>query len=277
MAQQITEQDLAEVRKIVIFGVEFNMYGTVADPLFLALDIADMIEYSVDNVGQMLSLVDDDEKLTDTIFHGGQSREVWFLTENGLYELLMQSRKPLAKQCKIEIKAALRMLRKGELKKAGSAIIADNLVIIENTRFIWDTNFAGDPKKDKYGSDERKGNLVIPTIDQAMDLRTRGFNIKETKPREGDDPAEFVPTFYVVIKLNYDSQWPPKVYLVNEAKRGVLLEEDTVYSVDNLWVDSVNAVLNVYHGPNGLSLYIKSMEVFQKVDDDPIASRYRDQ
>jgi hypothetical protein len=41
-----------------------------------------------------------------------------------------------------------------------------------------------------------------------------------------------------------------------------------------MWVDSVNAVLNPYEGPNGKSLYVKSMEVFQRIDDDPIASKY---
>lgn len=42
-----------------------------------------------------------------------------------------------------------------------------NLVIVENGKFIFDTNFAGDPKKDRFGSDERKANLVIPDIDLA--------------------------------------------------------------------------------------------------------------
>ena len=37
----------------------------------------------------------------------------------------------------------------------------NNNVYIEDTRFIFDTNFAGDPNRDKYGSDARKANLVI--------------------------------------------------------------------------------------------------------------------
>ena len=35
-----------------------------------------------------------------------------------------------------------------------------NLVIVENGKFIFDTNFAGDPKKDRFGSDERKENSI---------------------------------------------------------------------------------------------------------------------
>ena len=51
----------------------------------------------------MLSTVDDDEKLVSTIFISGQNRKMWFLTENGLYEVLMQSRKPIAKDFKKKV------------------------------------------------------------------------------------------------------------------------------------------------------------------------------
>ena len=44
----------------------------------------------------MMNNVDADEKLTYTIRNAGQGREMWFLTEDGLYEVLMQSRKPVA-------------------------------------------------------------------------------------------------------------------------------------------------------------------------------------
>lgn len=115
MAQEITTQDLEEVKTVAIMHTDFNVYGTTANPLFLASDVAEMIEYSSDKVGQMLELVDDDEKLTDTIYRAGQKREMWFLTENGLYELLMQSRKPLAKRFKAEIKKVLQQIRRGEL------------------------------------------------------------------------------------------------------------------------------------------------------------------
>ena len=273
MAQQITENDLAEVRTITVFNSDFEVYGTVESPRFLALQVAEKIEYSPDKIGQMLENVDDDEKLTDTIYRGGQQREMWFLTENGLYELLMQSRKPIAKEFKRNVKIALRHLRMGELVTQTVAI-ADNTVIIEGTKFIFDTNFSGDPKRDHFGSDERKANLIIPNEDQALDLRARGFNVKETKPR-ADDEGDFIPTYFVVVKLNYGSQWPPKIFLVNDAQRGVLLDQESVCCVDDMWIDRVNAVLNTYNGPNGKSLYVKSMEIFQKVDDDPIASKYR--
>ena len=54
--------------------------------------------------------MDEDEKLIRTLFVSGQNRELWFLTEYGLYEVLMQSRKPIAKQFKKQIKGILKSL-----------------------------------------------------------------------------------------------------------------------------------------------------------------------
>ena len=81
-----------------VLGKEFKMYGTIENPLFLARDVANWIEHK--NITHMMNTVDEDEKLTYTICNSGQGREMWFLTENGLYEVLMQSRKPIAKQFK---------------------------------------------------------------------------------------------------------------------------------------------------------------------------------
>ena len=93
-----------------LLGKEFKMYGDFENPLFLAQDVAEWIEHS--KTSMMLEGVDEDEKLKETIFTSGQNREVWFLTEDGLYEVLMQSRKPIAKQFKKEVKAILKEYRK---------------------------------------------------------------------------------------------------------------------------------------------------------------------
>lgn len=66
--------------------------GTFEDPLFLAKDVAIWIEHN--NPALMVQGIDEGEKLIGTIFLSGQNREAWFLTEDGLYEVLMQSRKP---------------------------------------------------------------------------------------------------------------------------------------------------------------------------------------
>lgn len=93
-----------------VLGKDFNIYGTVEEPLFLAKDVANWIEHS--DVSMMLRKVDEDEKLIQTLFVSGQNRNMWFLTENGLYEVLFQSRKPIAKQFKKQVKAILKEIRK---------------------------------------------------------------------------------------------------------------------------------------------------------------------
>lgn len=86
------------------------MYGTVEEPLFLAKDVAGWIEHS--DVHKMVASIDEDEKLSGTLFLSGQNREAWFLTEDGLYEVLMQSRKPQAKDFKKGVKEILKSIRK---------------------------------------------------------------------------------------------------------------------------------------------------------------------
>lgn len=76
----------------------------------MAKDVAEWIEHN--KPGEMILTVDDGEKLKAIISLSGQNREVWFLTEDGLYEVLMLSRKPVAKQFKKQVKEILKTIRK---------------------------------------------------------------------------------------------------------------------------------------------------------------------
>lgn len=98
------------ISRSTLLGKEIDIYGSSENPLFRAKDVAEWIEYS--DVSTLLRVVDDEEKLTQTLFVSGKDRDVWFLTEDGLYEVLMQSRKPIAKQFKKGIKEILKSIRK---------------------------------------------------------------------------------------------------------------------------------------------------------------------
>ena len=93
-----------------LLGREFTIYGTAETPLFLAKDVAEMINHT--QPSKMVDSIDDEEKLMGTLFLSGQNREAWFLTEDGLYEVLMQSRKPIAKEFKKGVKTILKEIRK---------------------------------------------------------------------------------------------------------------------------------------------------------------------
>ena len=95
--------------EVTLMGKTFNVYGTVEEPLFRAKDVADWIEHS--NVSAMIQSVDDDEKAINIVYTPGGNQEVLFLTENGVYEVLMLSRKPIAKEFKKEVKKMLHTLR----------------------------------------------------------------------------------------------------------------------------------------------------------------------
>src|SRR5437764_14776332 len=89
----------------LVLNKEFRIYGDKENPLFLAKDVAEWIEHS--NATMMLAKVDDDEKVKlNNVYVDGRTggNGVWFLTEDGLNEALMQSRKPIAKQFKKKVK-----------------------------------------------------------------------------------------------------------------------------------------------------------------------------
>ena len=98
MSKELTIIDERE-----FLGKEFRIYGTFENPLFLAKDVANWIEHS--NPSKMLSSIDEEEKTTLTIsYNGNMTTNQLFLTEDGLYEVLMQSRKPIAKEYKKKVK-----------------------------------------------------------------------------------------------------------------------------------------------------------------------------
>lgn len=149
------------------------------------------------------------------------------------------------------------------------------LIHIENSRFIFNTNFAGDPEKDRFGSDARQANLVIPSYEQAMELLDMGLKVKQTNPRPGEE-EDYQPTYFVAIKANYDSDWPPKIHLVSGDSDPVLLDEESVGRIDKCYVLNVDAVLNIYENSRTgtKSLYVRTMYVTQDVEDDPFAAKY---
>jgi prophage antirepressor-like protein len=101
-----------------VFGKSFKIYGTPDEPLFVAKDVAQWIEYNTTkegyyDVSAMLRTVDEDEKIKiRTTINNPSGSEMWFLTEDGLYEVLMQSRKPMAKKFKKKVKEILKDIRK---------------------------------------------------------------------------------------------------------------------------------------------------------------------
>ena len=101
------------LKQTELCGRQFTVYGTAENPLFLAKEVAECIEHS--NITVMLQTIDEEEKVKITPKQSlgdlVNYKEYNFLTEDGLYEVLMQSRKPIAKQFKKGVKQILHEVR----------------------------------------------------------------------------------------------------------------------------------------------------------------------
>ena len=106
----VIEREISIVSRSNFMGQEVDVYGTAEEPLFLAKDVAKWIGHS--DVSMMMRNVDEDEKVTSNVCTPGGRQNAWFLTEDGLYEVLMQSRKPIAKQFKKGVKDILKTIRR---------------------------------------------------------------------------------------------------------------------------------------------------------------------
>lgn len=121
-----TKSNFCLIDSEVICNQQVNVYGTRENPLFLAKDVANWLEHS--NPSRMLSKIDEDEKITIFVSSELQKRfltnsykpsesstyagaNYLFLTEFGVYEVLMQSRLPKAKEFKKGVKEILKRIR----------------------------------------------------------------------------------------------------------------------------------------------------------------------
>lgn len=127
--------NLTIIEKREVLGKEFKIYGDFENPLFLAKDVAEWIEYGISNVSKMVKSIDENEKIITRT----NNTSATFLTEDGLYEVLMQSRKPIAKAFKKEVKTILKEIRKNggyiatSEKDSDEEIMAKALLVAQRT------------------------------------------------------------------------------------------------------------------------------------------------
>ena len=148
-----------------IMGESFQIYGTAENPLFLAKDVASWIEHS--DVSTMLRSVDEDEKVTNIVCTLGGNQNAWFLTENGIYEVLMLSRKPIAKAFKKQVKQILH-----EIRTQGGYIHATPEMSDEEimARGIMIANQTIERQKLRLAEQEKQLQLQAPAVEYCNDV-----------------------------------------------------------------------------------------------------------
>jgi len=159
------------LRIVMVHGKELNVYGSKSDPLFLAVDISKMINYSVGNTNHMLNTIDLSEKLLVTIPRAGQKRQMWFVTEYGLYEILMQSRKPIARRFKSAVKDIIKELRLSDKIDFEDLLNYEDPLVSE-----WEQESKRRELNHHYGSTNQ---INMPLEDEEISfkdfLRTKGY------------------------------------------------------------------------------------------------------
>lgn len=152
---------------------------------------------------------------------------------------------------------------------------------LKDTRLIF-RNFAGRADANGYNNEgDRNVCIVLDDISLVQDLIKEGWNIKQTKPREGFED-EFQPSYYVKANVKYRDKtgalkaYPPMIYVVTN-KQKVLLNEDTVAQLDHAEIQDVRVELSPYRwtkgSKSGISVYVTKMYVhviedeFDNVDD----------
>lgn len=129
---------LTVINEQEVLGKHFRIFGTIDNPLFLAKDVAGWIEYDVSSINKMLNNIDDDEKVRKNVPTPGGIQKSWFINEDGLYEVLMQSRKPIAKSFKKKVKEILKSIRKNgayirnQENMTPAEIVARGLIAAQN-------------------------------------------------------------------------------------------------------------------------------------------------
>lgn len=102
----------APVFKAEFYGHAFSIYGSWEEPLFVAGDVAEVLEYDSTSMNKMTRKISESEKLLGKIFRAGQNRMVTMFTEKGFYDLMMYSDKPKAQPFREKIKRMLETVRK---------------------------------------------------------------------------------------------------------------------------------------------------------------------
>lgn len=146
----------------------------------------------------------------------------------------------------------------------------DGTLKMEEARIIF-PNFAG--VGDMYNREgDRHFTVVIPDEVTAEALTTEGWNVKVRPPRnEGDEPF-----MTMKVKLKFQD-WGPHVYLIT-GDRMHKLDANTAKRLDKIRIARAEIYVSPYewsmaNGKSGRTAYLKSIKVWQRVDD-PFAEEY---
>ena len=167
----MNNKELQIIDEREVLGKQLRIYGDFEDPLFKADEVAKWIEHS--NVSKMLESVDDNEKIKLEVGTLTNGYSAWFLTEDGLYEVLMQSRKPIAKKFKKKVKEILKDVRKYGMYATDELLDNPDLIIKMATRL------KEEKEKNKKLEDKMKENKPKVLFAEAVSIAKNTILVRE--------------------------------------------------------------------------------------------------
>lgn len=170
-------KEIKIINKSTFLDKEIDVWGSAEQPLFRAKDVSDCL--NLKNTPEIIKRIDAEERHKFNL--GRNGGDTWFLTEDGLYELLMQSRKPIAKQFKKGVKKILYEIRtKGGYIASTDADTPED--IMARAVLVAQQTLARREERIKELEEQsRRQELVIEQKDEQIDLQCK--QIKEAAPK----------------------------------------------------------------------------------------------
>lgn len=202
------EQQLAILKKTEFLGKTLSVFGTPSEPLFLAKEVADMLEHT--NSRMMVQSVSEDERqcVNNPYALKGQKQQ-WFLTEFGLYEaILTRKGNKIAEQFRQGVKQILKEIRQtGTYTTAPSSAIADTERIIDTLIDAYNT------QKHRISTLERQlseaTSISYPSKLNALTLPTNKPTNQSTNQSTNKTTNRAVPQSHrlnILQEVRYDNQ-----------------------------------------------------------------------
>ena len=150
-------------------------------------------------------------------------------------------------------------------------------IVIEDAQFpsFGGRNFSGAERTDRNTGrivnreGQRNFNVVIPDDQFAQDMINDGWNVKYWEPRnEGENPY-----YYLQIKVNMSSKWPPKIFIKSDNATLKITEDnqDELNQLDTSDFDYMDIEINPSHydvnGKTGISAYLTEFHGKLHVDE----------
>lgn len=145
-------------------------------------------------------------------------------------------------------------------------------LILEDAKIQF-RNFSGN----KFGVGGPKDVSFKIAPDDAEQLRDQDWPIRFYTPKDDDGEPLDDPTPYLKAKIKYETDWPPKIYMVT-SNNTTLLDESTINQLDDAVISYIDCIIGLsskpweLNGKTGYTAYVNEMYV--TIEESNFARKY---